>query len=278
MIYRLYIEMIIIKLILAIIAPVSGGRDLFIGLFGAIIGAIVSFILSLLFYCIQNRFRRRQYAKEVDLLTTAILKHSNECYNAINTYCGNINQNPHQVQVLQQGILSSIKRIQRLDATVVYEAFEYKKKSDVFYSYLNLIDQLYQLYESVYYDYEKHNDNIVQMSNELIDIQGKIIYGIQSAPNTEDTQNVMEQYSEVCKSCGKNSVIDIKIINDKLISPLHEIVNKDLSIKPLFMYIDKAEYLYRTICQHQINFSNHLCENVLPQINKTLKQIKKLTI
>lgn len=252
--------------------------DLWIGLIGAVVGAVLGYCLTMLHEKRQARKRREQYVKEIQLLVEAVLKHTVGCNKAIEDYIKQVKTSPHEVHNLQQGVLVAIERITRLDATMVYEAFESKGKQDDFDDFLNLTDQLLTAYTYAYKDFEEHNNDIVNMTNEFEEIAASILYECQSSYSTPITNNILTKYVSVHPDNNQNP-IDIKLEYETLISPIHTYLgqNNQIPINELWKKVDKANFLYQSICGHQRRFAAYLEQRLL-YIRQTIQVIEKVKL
>ncbi|MBR2167697.1 MAG: hypothetical protein IJ920_05145 [Paludibacteraceae bacterium] len=256
----------------------ESNREWWIALISAFVGAIFGYLLTLLNESRQARKRKEQFVKEIQLLTGAVLKHTKGCNNAIVDYINNVKSTPHEIHDLQQGILVAIERITRLDATMVYEAFESKGKQDDFDNFLNLTDQLLTAYSYAYKDYEDHNDEIVKATNEFEDIAASVMYDCQPLSVNPVINNILTKYVSTHQGNNQNS-IDIKLEYNTLIFPVKTYLgqNDQVPIDELWKKVDKADYLYHSICGHQLRFAAHLEQRLL-YINQTIQAIEKVKL
>ena len=253
----------------------ESNREWWIALISAFVGAILGYLLTLFNEGRQAQKRKEQYVKEIQILTGAVLKHTKGCNKAIVDYINNVKSTPHEIHDLQQGILVAIERITRLDATMVYEAFESKGKQDDFDNFLNLTDQLLTAYSYAYKDYEDHNDEIVKATNEFEDIAASVMYDCQSMSNNPIINTILTKYVSTHPVNNQNP-INIKLEYDTLIHPVKIYLgqNDQIPIDELWKKVDKADYLYQSICGHQLRFAAHLEQRLL-YINQTIQAIEK---
>lgn len=256
----------------------NSNREWWIALLSAFAGAILGYLLTLLNECRQTKKRRERYVREIQLLTGAVLKHTEGCNKAIEEYINQLRLNPHEIHDLRRGILGLIERITRLDATLVYEAFESKNKQEDFDDFLNLIDQLLATYSYAYKDYEDHNNDIVKTTNEYEDIAASVLYDCQSMTTNPVIVNVITNYVSAHPDSNQN-IVNIKLEYDTLILPVKTYLgqNNQIPINELWKKVDKADYLYQSICGHQRSFAAHL-EQRLHNIKQTIQAIEKVKL
>ena len=161
---------------------------------------------------------------------------------------------------------------------MVYEAFESKGKQDDFDDFLNLTDQLLTAYSYAYKDYDDHNNEIVKTTNEFEEIAASVMYDCQSLSTNPVINRILTGYIRVHPDNNLNP-INIKLEYDTLISPVKTYLGKNnkIPINDLWKNIDKADFLYRTICGHQMEFAAVL-ENRLSYINQTIEAIEKIKL
>lgn len=252
--------------------------DFWIGLIGAVVGAVLGYCLTRIHEKHQTKKRKEQYVKEIQLLTGAVLKHTKGCNKAIVDYINHVKSAPHEIHDLPQGVLTTIERITRLDATMVYEAFESKGKQEDFDNFLNLTDQLLTAYSYAYKDYEDHNNEIVKTTNEFEDIAASVLYDCQSLTTNPVIVSILTNYVSMHPNNNQNS-INIQLEYDTLISKVKTYLgqNNQIPINELWKKVDKADYLYQSICGHQLRFAVHLEQRLL-YINQTIQAIEKVKL
>lgn len=245
-------------------------------LFGAVFGAFVGWRLTTLSDKDKENKRKEQNVKEIQLLTNAVLKHTTDCNQAIRTYCDNIQKKPYEICQLQQGILASIERLSRLDATLVFESFKHKGKEEQFYRFLNLIDQLLTLYSGIYSNYERHNRDIIKFINEFIDLRASIIHYLQEPNLVSNLKDILTQYEKSYKEMDSSK--DLMFDFECLITPAYW---KSSQVLPpdteLFGKADRATYVYNSLCGQQRGFVIILQRNLL-QIQETIKLIEEIQL
>lgn len=261
-----------------IVAGVCLDEEWIVALDCALIGAILGYLLTLFNENRQTRKRKEQYVKEIQLLTGAILKHTEVCNKSIEEYYKKLKSAPHEIHELQRGILVAIERITRLDATMVYEAFESKGKQEDFDNFLNMMDQLLTAYTYAYEDSDEHNNEIVKATNEFEEVAASVMYDSQKLSANPIMSNILAQYITKHPKSNPNP-INIKLEYDTLILPVKMYLgqNNQMPINNLWMKVDKADYLYQSICGHQRRFATHL-ERRLKYINQTIEAIKKVML
>lgn len=256
----------------------SSHREWWIALVSALVGALFGYSLILLNECRKAKQRKEQYVKELHLLTEAVLKHTKKCNMSIEKCINQLKSSPHEIHDLRRGILVSIERITRLDATMVYEAFESKGKQDDFDDFLNFTDQLLTAYTYTYKEFEDHTDEIVQTTNEFEEIAASIMYDSQLMTANPMILNILTKYESVHPEYNPNP-INIKLEYDTLICPLKTYLGQDtqIPINELWKNVDKADYLYQSIYGHQVRFADYLGRR-LDYINQTIKAIEEVKL
>lgn len=245
---------------------------------GAIIGAILGYLLTLAHDRRQTGKRKEQYVREIQLLTSAVLTQAEVCNNSIEEYRNNLKSAPHELHPLNQGVLVSIERLAKLDATMVYEAFESKGKREDFNTFLNLIDQLLTAYTLTYEDYDEHDKDTASDINKFDDVEELIRQACNATSTNPMMKKIIAAYNEEHNK-QKEMTLDIKLEYDTLIIPLKTYLelNDKIPTCGLLENVERAEYLYQSICWHQRQFAAHL-ERRLKYINQTIEAIKKVML
>lgn len=256
----------------------STNREWWIALISAFAGTVLGYLLTLLNEYRQTKKRNEQYVREIQLLTEAVLKHTKGCNKAIVDYINHVKLTPHKIHDLTQGVLVTIERITRLDATMVYKAFESKGRKEDFDNFLNLTDQLLTVYSYAYKDHEDHNNDIVKITNEFEDIAASVLYDCQPISTNPVIKNILMGYINAHPESNPNP-IDIRLEYEKLIFPIKTYLgkNEQVPINELWKKVDKADYLYQSICGHQLRFVAHLEQRLL-YINQTIQAIEKVQL
>ena len=220
---------------------------LWYGLIGAVVGSIVSFILMLCDECRKYKHRINLSLSDIRLLTKQSITYLQKCMEKMDEYAEKINREPYVPQQLQEGVLEPFKRIQRLNTTIVFEVFKYKKKENNYRQFFQDVDQIYALLNGLYMDYHEHNKSIVLFCNEFQQLVADCIYLCQQQDNDSKFKPIIEAY----ETKTANSSVDISIQYKTLIEPLMPILTpEDMS---LYAKLDRARYLYQTIEVHQKN-------------------------
>lgn len=250
--------------------------DLWIGLIGAVVGAVLGYCLTRLHERCQTKKRNEQYVKEIQLLTDAVLKYTVDCNKAIGTYCENLQKKPYDIFHLNKGIIASIERLSRLDATLVYEAFEYKGKADKFYRFLNLTDQLLTFYGGVYANYETNNKNVTLYIKEFEEIEIDLIQYFRNPLLAEDLKLPYIKYLKAQRE--NHSPKDIQFVNKELMEPIYKECEQGLlKDQNLQNKSERAIGLYQSVCKLQTIFAQILRSH-LNDIQLTIKMIEEIKL
>lgn len=245
-------------------------------LLGAIIGAFLGWWLTTLSDKCKERKRKEQYVKEIQLITGAVLQYTELCNKAIQEYCDDVLKEPYKMHQLNQGILTSIQRLSRMDATLVYDAFEYKNKKEDFNTFLNRVDQLQALYESIYYNYETHGAQLAATNNEFKDVTAFIVR--ECAGNMNPIiQQIITNYQNLFSTSHMH--IDNNQVYTTLIEPLKIFFasNKNIPLPNIYGSVERADYLYRLICGNQTNDANTY-KGTLNNIIHTIRKIEEIKL
>lgn len=227
---------------------------LWYGLIGAVVGSIVSFILMLCDECRKYKQRINLSLSDIRLLTKQSITYLQKCMEKMDEYAEKINREPYVPQQLQEGVLEPFKRIQRLNTTIVFEVFKYKKKENNYRQFFQDVDQIYALLNGLYMDYHEHNQSIVLFINEFQRLVADCIYLCQQQDNDSKFKPIIEAY----ETKTANSSVDISIQYKTLVEPLMPILTpEDMS---LYAKLDRARYLYQTIEVHQKKFANNVIQ------------------
>lgn len=251
-------------------------RDAWFGFLGAIGGAFLGWWLTTLSDKCKENKRKEQYVKEIQLITGAVLQYTEFCNKAIQEYCDDVLKEPYKMHQLNQGILTSIQRLSRMDATLVYDAFEYKNKKEDFNTFLNRVDQLQALYESIYYNYETHGAQLAATNNEFKDVTAFIVR--ECAGNMNPIiQQIITNYQNLFSASHMH--IDNKQVYTTLIEPLKIFFasNKNIPLPNIYGSIERADYLYRSICGNQTNDANTY-KGTLNNIIHTIRKIEEIKL
>lgn len=242
-------------------------------LLGAIVGAFMGWGLTTLYDKSKEKKRKEQYVKEIQRLTDAVLEHTVDCNNAIKTSIDNIYDKPYLVAGLKQGIIASIKRLSKLDANMVYEAYEFVGKGSQFNKFLNLLDQLLTQYTGIYAYNERNDQTIIAYTKEFEEIQLEIVQHLRDTLLMPKIQSILTAYNTA--KMNAKVPIDLKFIHDELIVPAYRTSSNPLTHdSELYAKAERAHYLYNTICSLQYVFAGIL-QRSLMQIQETIKLIEK---
>lgn len=228
---------------------------LWYGLIGAVVGSIVSFILMLCDECRKYKQRINLSLSDIRLLTKQSITYLQKCMEKMDEYAEKINREPYVPQQLQEGVLEPFKRIQRLNTTIVFEVFKYKKKENNYRQFFQDVDQIYALLNGLYMDYHEHNKSIVLFCNEFQQLVADCIYMCQQQDNDSKIKPILDAYN---MNIASNPSLDIAVQYKILIEPLLSILTTEYM--SLFAKADRARYLYKTIEVHQKSFANNVIQ------------------
>ena len=240
-------------------------------LIGAAVGAIVSFIFMRIYEHHKDKQRVELYTSDIRLLTEQSIQYLKLCIGGMQEYVNRIRANAYAPQPLQEGTLEPIKRIQRLNTTMVYEAFKEQEKGDKYIPFLQYIDQIYMILDGVYTDYRERNKSIVMFINEFQDLVAKSIDLCQQGKNTP-AKDVLAEYETY--RIGKEQV-DISAVYQHLVQPLLQcLTTADME---LYAKLDRADYLYKSICAHQNSFADNVLQ-VQKDIETSMAELKRMQL
>ena len=241
-------------------------------LIGAVVGAIVSFIFMRINECHKGKNRIELYTSDIRLLTKQSMQYLELCMKNMQKYVGKIETNAYVPQQLQEGVLEPFKRIQRLNTTMVYEAFKEQGKGDKYIPFFQYIDQFYMILEGVYTDYREHNRTIVLFINEFQELVADSIYLCQQS-NHSNVRDVLKKYDDLKQ--GDNVQVDISFIHNNFVEPLLCILTP--SDMKLFAKVDRANFLYNSVIAHQHCFAKNVSQ-VQKDLETSMAGLKRMRL